>query len=65
MNDSADRYSMAHRLLLRLLGLLFCGLWAAAGEPEILDLKDGHQVTGEVLADKAHAHWSWIWASTW
>lgn len=27
----------------------------AAGEPEVLDLKDGHQVTGEVVAEKPSA----------
>ena len=28
----------------------------AAGEPETLDLKDGHQVTGEILAEKPSAY---------
>ena len=31
--------------------------FAGAGEPEILDLKDGHQITGEILADKPGALW--------
>jgi serine protease Do len=30
---------------------------ATTGDPEILDLKDGHQITGEILADKPSALW--------
>ena len=39
------------------LGLVLLAATAAAGwsDPEVIHLKDGHQVTGEVVAEKPHA----------
>src|SRR3954452_16069091 len=37
------------------LGGLLTGLGRVEGAPELIGLRDGHQVTGEVVAEKANA----------
>ena len=47
--------SAARRMTVKALAVAPLGVLLAAAPPDVIDLKDGHQVVGEVIAEKATA----------